>query len=159
MWLSLRSLFAAVLLPGTATIFVPWILYLGDEARRDLGPLRYAALLSLAAGAAGLGWCIIDFARTGRGTLAPFDPPRFVVRGGLYRWVRNPMYVNVVLILASEALLLGSPAIARWALVVAISFHLFVVLYEEPTLKRKFGPDYEKYLQDVPRWIPRRPTE
>lgn len=156
--LAARALLAAAALPGTVTIVVPWLLVRGGAWRFDLGPSRLAAAVPLAIAAAGLAWCIVDFARVGRGTLAPLDPTRFVVRSGLYRWVRNPMYVCVVAILASEALLFGSGAILAWAGAAWLAFHLFVVLYEEPDLRRRFGGDYEAYLRSVPRWRPRRPA-
>ena len=88
---------------------------------------------------------------------APVDPPKFVVRSGLYRITRNPMYVAVVTTLLGEALLFDSVPIAVWAAVVAVTVHLFVVLYEEPTLHRQFGEPYDDYRAAVPRWIgPRR---
>lgn len=153
--LVLRALLAAAVLPGTATILVPSLLLRGDAGSLAIGPARFAALLTLAAGTAGLAWCIADFARLGRGTLAPVDPPRFVVRGGLYRWVRNPMYVCVLMMVASEGILFASRAVLTWAAVLALGFHVFVVLYEEPTLARMFGAAYEDYRRRVPRWVPR----
>jgi len=154
--LALRSLVAAAALPGTITILVPRLL-LGRGERFALGPIRFLFIVPLVCAAAGLVWCIVDFARLGRGTLAPLDPPRFVVRGGLYRWVRNPMYVCVAAILLSEALLFESRPLLSWTIVVALGFHIFVVLYEEPHLRRTFGADYEAYTRAVRRWTPRRP--
>jgi len=154
--LALRAALAAAALPGTGTVLVPWLLLRGGGGDLPIGPIRFVALVPLALGAAGLVWCIVDFARLGRGTLAPVDPPRFVVRGGLYRYVRNPMYVCVMGILASEAVLFESRAVLAWAALAAVVFHLFVVLYEEPTLRATFGEDYEAYRQSVPRWLPRR---
>ena len=90
-------------------------------------------------GVAGLLWCIWDFGRRGRGTLAPVDPPRFVVRTGPLPRLRNPMYLSVLVALAGEVLLFGSPLLLFWAAIVAITVHLFVVAYEEPTLRRQFG--------------------
>jgi protein-S-isoprenylcysteine O-methyltransferase Ste14 len=123
-----------------------------------LGAARWVGVVPLAIGASGLLWCIWDFARVGRGTLAPVDAPRFVVRSGLYRFVRNPMYLSVLTALAGEMLLFRSVRLAIWELVVAISFHSFVIGYEEPRLRRKFGADYETYRTAVPRWLPRRPA-
>jgi protein-S-isoprenylcysteine O-methyltransferase Ste14 len=101
--------------------------------------------------------CALDFAWTGLGTPAPFDPPRRFVAVGFYRWVRNPMYLGMALVLIGEALLVrGIRAemfvmiVVLWAVVAS-----FVVLYEEPTLKRLFGDEYERYRREVPRWIPR----
>lgn len=157
--LALRAVLAAALFPGTVTIVVPWLLLRAGDGRIPIGPARFLALATLALAATGLVWCISDFARFGRGTLAPLDPTRFVVRGGLYRYVRNPMYVCVVTILLSEAVLFESRALFAWAAIVGAGFYLFVVLYEEPDLRQRFGADYEAYLARVPRWIPRRPRD
>ena len=101
--------------------------------------------------------CVWDFAWTGRGTPAPFDPPRRLVVSGLYRWVRNPMYVGMGLFLIGEALLL--PAVTREMLIMATVCWVvvtgFILVYEEPTLRRLFGEDYIEYCRHVRRWIPR----
>jgi len=119
--------------------------------------ISWLGLLPLGAGAAVLFRCIWDFAVTGRGTLAPVDPPTHLVVCGLYRCVRNPMYVGVLCILMGEAWLLASTALLVYAAAVLAVFHLWVVLYEEPVLRRKFGESYEKYTRAVHRWWPRRP--
>jgi protein-S-isoprenylcysteine O-methyltransferase Ste14 len=101
--------------------------------------------------------CIWDFAWSGRGTPAPWDPPRRLVVRGLYRWVRNPMYVGMGLFLIGEALLL--PAVTRGLLITVAVFWgmatIFIVVYEEPTLREKFGDDYLDYCRHVRRWLPR----
>ena len=101
--------------------------------------------------------CVFQFGWTGRGTPAPFDPPRRLVIRGPYRWVRNPMYVGMGLFLVGEALLL--PSITRqmlWMVAIcAVAVTLFVLAYEEPTLRRLFGDDYIEYCRNVRRWIPR----
>jgi protein-S-isoprenylcysteine O-methyltransferase Ste14 len=155
--LAFRAILAAAALPGSLAIVVPWILARGGRWSFEPGALRGLGAVTAALGLAGLVWCIVNFAREGRGTLAPVDPPRFVVRGGLYRYVRNPMYLCVLTLVLGEALAYGSGAVAAYALVVALGFHLFVVLYEEPTLRATFGADYEDYVRRVPRWIPRIP--
>jgi protein-S-isoprenylcysteine O-methyltransferase Ste14 len=106
-------------------------------------------------------WLLLDsvfmrFAHEGRGTLAPIDPPRFVVRGGAYRIVRNPMYVANVAIIVGLGAVFRSWSLLTWAVVVLVAFQLFVVTYEEPTLGRRFGEDYDDYRRDVGRWIPHR---
>jgi protein-S-isoprenylcysteine O-methyltransferase Ste14 len=154
----LRSAFFTLAFPGTVLIWVPLWLSAYTSGTHELGPTRWVGVAPLIIGTAGLLWCIWDFGRTGKGTLAPLDPPRFVVRSGLYRIVRNPMYLSVLTALGGEVLLLGSPRLAIWAAIVAIAFHLFVVAYEEPTLRREFGTDYESYCRAVSRWRPRRPT-
>jgi len=91
----------------------------------------------------------------GLGTPAPIDPPKSLVVNGLYRFVRNPMYVGVVLVLFSEGLLFSSSRLLEYAVLVGAGFFLFVVAYEEPTLRKKFGASYQAYCQAVPCWIPR----
>ncbi len=89
---------------GTVLVYAPYILASGPEtAHWTLGPWRYVGLLPLGAGIAGLAWCLRDFALVGRGTPAPFDPPRQLVATGLYRWVRNPMYLSALSLLVGEA--------------------------------------------------------
>jgi protein-S-isoprenylcysteine O-methyltransferase Ste14 len=105
-------------------------------------------------GAAVLLHCIWGFAAVGRGTLSPVDPPKKLVVKGLYRYDRNPMYVGVVTILLGEALLLESLALLEYALVGFAAFNLFVILYEEPTLRHQFGESYEHYCRHVGRWLP-----
>ncbi len=151
----LRSTFFAVVLPGTVLIWVPLWLSTFSGGTLDLGPIRWVGLAPLIVGTGGLLRCIGDFAWSGRGTLAPVDPPRFVVRSGLYHVVRNPMYISVLCALGGQVLLFRSLRLVAWGTTVAIAFHLFVVLYEEPTLRRQFGTDYETYCREVPRWLPR----
>lgn len=116
-----------------------------------------AAIALLAIGGLMMLRCVFDFAWTGRGTPAPFDPPRHLVVTGLYRWVRNPMYLGMGLFLIGEALLL--PAITFHLLaMVAVCFamvSMLILLYEEPALRRLFDGEYEEYCRHVRRWIPR----
>jgi protein-S-isoprenylcysteine O-methyltransferase Ste14 len=95
------------------------------------------------------------FALKGIGTPAPVAPTRHLVVSGLYRHVRNPMYVGVVLAIVGQALWLGSMALLGYAAAVFAAFFLFVLLYEEPALRRQFGAEYESYRRHVPRWLPR----
>lgn len=90
-------------------------------------------------------WCAWDFTFAGRGTPAPIDPPKKLVVRGLYRYVRNPMYVGVFSILLGEALFFESQRLLVYAAVVFFFFYLFVILYEEPILRQKFGESYQKY--------------
>jgi len=105
-------------------------------------------------GAALLAACIVEFARSGRGTLSPVDPPRHLVVRGLYKYVRNPMYLSVTTIILGEALLTSSSALAVYWLVWFSCANLFVIGYEEPTLRRRFGASYDQYTRRVGRWIP-----
>jgi protein-S-isoprenylcysteine O-methyltransferase Ste14 len=151
----LRSAFFTLALPGTVLIWVPLWLSTFEGGTVEIGAVRWVGVPPSVIGAAGLLWCIWDFARAGKGTLAPVDPPRFVVRSGLYRVVRNPMYVSVLTVLAGEVFVFRSLRLAVWAGVVAVAVQLFVVAYEEPTLRRQFGSDFETYCREVPRWRPR----
>ena len=153
----LRSLFFTVAAPGTVLVGVPvWLSTFSGE-RLEIGGARWVGIAPLVIGGSALLWCIWEFGRRGRGTLAPVDAPRFVVRSGLYRAVRNPMYVSVLTALVGEVLLFRSLRIAAWLAIVAVWFHVFVVLYEEPALRRQFGADYDAYRDTVPRWLPRAP--
>ena len=107
-----------------------------------------------AAGAALALWCIGTFALVGKGTPAPFDPPRRLVVRGPYRMIRNPMYLGAGLALASAALFYQSAPVAAYAALFWLATHLFVVAYEEPTLRRTFGAEYEEYCRRVRRWWP-----
>ncbi len=145
-----------VLVPGTIAVAIPYSL-LTEEPMPHTGPLGLLGLLPLTLGVAFYLWCAWDFASAGRGTPAPIDPPRMLVARGLYRVVRNPMYVGVLLILIGESIIFSSLAILQYALFVWLMFHLFVVFYEEPTLRKKFGATYDEYRKSVSRWVPHRP--
>ena len=127
----------------------------GRTGAPQLGAVRYAGLLPIIVGVCIELWCAWDFATKGRGTPAPFDPPKELVVRGLYRRVRNPMYVGVMSILLGEALLFAASTLVWYAAAVFVGFNLFVLLYEEPTLRHKFGAAYERYCAQVPRWLPR----
>jgi len=99
--------------------------------------------------------CFWDFTFKGRGTPAPIDPPKELVVTGFYRYVRNPIYVGVLSIFLGHFLWFGYWALLIYTVFAFIGVHYFVVLYEEPTLKRNFGAAYEEYLKRVPRWIPK----
>ncbi|MBI4566385.1 MAG: isoprenylcysteine carboxylmethyltransferase family protein [Planctomycetes bacterium] len=150
-----KALLFTILVPGTALVVIPWLLEPWETARFEAGSWKWGGLLPVLIGVAALLTCILDFARVGRGTPAPIDPPRIFVRRGPYRWVRNPMYVAVLLTLAGLGLVLETWAIWAWAAFLAAGFHLFVVLHEEPNLRRRFGNEYVEYCRRVPRWIPR----
>jgi len=110
----------------------------------------------VAAGGAGLAlWCIVTFVAIGRGTPAPFDPPRRLVVVGPYRLVRNPIYLGAALALAGAALFYQSWALLGYCVAFAIMAHLFVVTYEEPYMRDTFGSPYVRYCGQVQRWWPR----
>ncbi|HUF11188.1 MAG TPA: isoprenylcysteine carboxylmethyltransferase family protein [Rhodothermales bacterium] len=100
--------------------------------------------------------CVSTFVHRGRGTPAPFDPPRKFVAAGPYRVVRNPMYIGGLMVFLGFGMVERSVAIMLLAVIVSMGFHFFVVLVEEPVLERRFGDSYRRYKQSVGRWIPRR---
>jgi protein-S-isoprenylcysteine O-methyltransferase Ste14 len=154
--LFLKNLLFTVLVPGAVAVYVPLRLAASSWVPpQRWGVVQYAALPALAAGCAIYLWCLWDFAAFGRGTPAPIDAPRRLVVRGLYRYVRNPMYVGVLLVIAGWALLFQSPRVLGYGAIVALFFHLFVVAVEEPTLRGKFGRSYERYCREVGRWVPR----
>jgi protein-S-isoprenylcysteine O-methyltransferase Ste14 len=149
-----RTLLFTVLVPGTVAGLLPWRLALrsGAEAAAWASPRGALAAVVGAVGLAFYARCALDFALEGRGTPAPIDAPRFLVRGHLYRRSRNPMYLGVLGMIAAWALAFGAWWIALYGVVILVLFQSFVILYEEPTLRRSFGAEYERYCERVPRW-------
>jgi protein-S-isoprenylcysteine O-methyltransferase Ste14 len=119
-----------------------------------MGVSQVAGMVFGAAGAAVAVWCIFTFASLGKGTPAPFDPPRRLVIRGPYRFVRNPMYIGAILVLASAALFYQSWPLLGYAGLFFLATHVFVLSYEEPTLRRTFGLNYKAYCRHVRRWWP-----
>lgn len=156
--LYLKAAFFAVLVPGTVAGLVPYYITLRGGQNTPDWYDSWARLgwVPTAAGVVMLVWCIADFAASGKGTPAPIDPPKHLVVRGLYRYVRNPMYIGVLLILLGEWLVFPSAALMIYAAAIFSMFHTFVLLYEEPVLRRKFGESYDAYCRDVNRWVPRR---
>ena len=152
----LRAAAFIVLMPGAIAGWLPlWIAgRLSSPWRAPDASWRWLGLALVAAGWAVLLWCARDFARRGRGTPAPYDPPRELVTEGLYRYTRNPMYVGVVTAIVGFAIWLDSRAVLVYAACMAVAFHLRVLLYEEPTLRRLFGSEFDAYCARVPRWVP-----
>ncbi len=158
LWLVARSLFWTVALPGMIAGYVPWR-YFGLGAVRIAwrDPIQLLGLFLAGAGAGLLATCIWEFAHRGRGTLAPVDPPKQLVVRGLYRYVRNPMYVSVTTILLGELLIVRTSALLLYWAGWLVAVNLFVIEYEEPALRRRFGVSYDTYTSRVGRWIPRLP--
>jgi len=154
--LGLRSLLWAALLPGLFAGYVPWRFFGLSEVRLQVAnPAHLLGLAVIGVGTALLGACIWQFARTGRGTLSPVDPPTTLVVQGLHRYVRNPMYLSVTAIVLGEVLLTLSTALLWYWVVWFLAANIFVRAYEEPTLRRQFGPAYDEYTRRVGRWLPR----
>jgi protein-S-isoprenylcysteine O-methyltransferase Ste14 len=150
-----KSLLFFLFVPLLLICVVPYRISMTDVPVFDLGALRYLAFACWAAGAAMIVWCFWDFTFKGRGTPAPFDPPRELVVSGLYRHVRNPIYLGGLLVLMGWALWSSSFALLLTPLIFLAVAHLFVVGYEEPNLRGRFGESYVAYCLSVPRWIPR----
>ena len=158
LWPTLGTLVFVSLAPGSVVVLLPYLIshWTVADPLLGFGFLRWIGALLLLFGLPVFLDFLVRFVRDGRGTPAPVaEPERLVVTGG-FRSVRNPGYVAVLAMLAGQALIFGSTALLGYSLAVALAFHLFVVLYEEPHLRRKFGRDYEDYCRRVPRWLPRR---
>jgi protein-S-isoprenylcysteine O-methyltransferase Ste14 len=146
-----RALFAFLALPGIVAFALP-VWWLITSSRTELQHAWGLALLL--AGCAGLLWCVRDFYVFGKGTLAPWSPPRHLVTSGLYRYSRNPMYVSVVLILLGWTVTFGAwRGLGAYAAIVAVVFHFRVVLFEEPWLARTHGEVWNDYARRVRRWL------
>lgn len=142
-----QAVFAFVALPGIVAIAIPlWLAPAGVS-------FNAWGFLPLATGFALLLWCVRDFYVAGRGTLAPWTPPRHLVQVGLYRFSRNPMYVAVLLMLVGWAMGFRTRSLWNYALMMAVVFYLRVVFFEEPWLARTHGADFVRYKAKVPRWL------
>jgi protein-S-isoprenylcysteine O-methyltransferase Ste14 len=152
-----RAVTYTTLFVGVVLVFIPARLLsrAGLTAPAFVGPAEAAGLVMTALGASLAAWCILTFALLGRGTPAPFDPPRRLVVRGPYRFVRNPMYLGAATALAGAALYYGSVGLAVYAAVFLLLMHALVVWYEEPALRAAFGTEYERYRAQVHRWYPR----
>lgn len=158
MWLLLKNLLFTVLVPGFIAGWIPLVFLL----RRAPPPAGwtwpyFVAAPPFLAGVLVYIACVWQFATTGRGTPAPIDPPKKLVVRGLYRWVRNPMYLGVLLIVLGEVMLFHHLTLVLYFVFLASAFQLFVVAYEEPVLRRRFGALYSDYCNSVNRWWPGRP--
>jgi protein-S-isoprenylcysteine O-methyltransferase Ste14 len=160
----LRQVFAALgtvlflfLAPGFVAGLVPWWITRWRVEAPFLGfpPIRVLGLLLFGLGVPLLLDSFARFAVQGVGTPAPVFPTRHLVVKGLYRYVRNPMYLAVVSVILGQGLILGNVRLLEYAALVWLSFHLFVLVYEEPTLRESFGIEYEAFCANVPRWLPR----
>ena len=143
--------------PGTVAVYVPWRI-----TRWRFGPpllgiplVRGAGVLLLAVGLPVLLDSFGRFAMEGLGTPAPLAPTERLVVSGFYRYVRNPMYVSVTMVILGQGLLFGSVAVLQYGAAVWLAFHLFVLLYEEPVLRRRYREEYDRFVAEVPRWLPR----
>lgn len=146
----LRALLAFLALPGIVAFAIP-IYWLISTSRTEV--VQPLGLLLLVVGCIGLLWCVRDFYVFGKGTLAPWSPPRHLVTAGLYRYSRNPMYVSVLLILLGWAVSFDGRGLYWYAILTAVAFQLRVVLFEEPWLARTHPAGWEHYVRRVRRWL------
>lgn len=143
--------------PGTVALYLPWLISRWRFAV-DFGDsplLRAAGAVLVVLGGLALLECFLRFALVGIGTPAPVAPTRHLVVSGLYRHVRNPMYVAIAALNFGQALLLGQISLLVYGAAIWFAFHLFILFYEEPTMRRTFPEDYARYVAAVPRWLPR----
>jgi len=154
-----KNLVFTVLVPGTFGVYIPMAIARGTGAKAagfgfywlvGFGMLMLGALIYLV--------CVMEFAVRGRGTPAPIDAPKRLVVSGLYRYVRNPMYVGVLAVVLGLTFLTRSPELLGYAALLALVFHTFIRLYEEPALRKQFGAQYDEYCSTVGRWVPRVPS-
>jgi protein-S-isoprenylcysteine O-methyltransferase Ste14 len=148
--IAIKSILFFILAPGTVAGLIPLMFF-----RNGSGIFSYLAFPLWVSGFATLVWCFWDFVQKGKGTPAPFDPPKELVVAGLYQYVRNPMYVGVFLINLGYFVWFGYWNLLFYLLLYFVAVHSFVTFYEEPHLKKTFGTSYEEYMKKTPRWIPR----
>ena len=153
----LKTVLFTLVVVGTVIVYVPF------RIAAPTSPLAwslrtYIAIFIILFGAAGYCATAFRFAIVGLGTPAPIAPTKTLVATGLHRYVRNPMYISVLLVVAGESVLYDSWPVARYALFLWLAFHLFVLVYEEPTLRRQFGDSYVVYCARTRRWLPRIPA-
>jgi protein-S-isoprenylcysteine O-methyltransferase Ste14 len=150
----LKTLIFTVLVPGTVAVYVPY------RIARPSGIcgaswLSLSGTIMFVVGALIYLSCAWHFAWTGRGTPAPIDPPKVLIVHGLNRYVRNPMYIGVLMMILGQAAFFGSVEVLYYAAFFLVAVNLFVLFYEEPHLRKQFGASYEEYLRTVPRWLPK----
>jgi protein-S-isoprenylcysteine O-methyltransferase Ste14 len=152
---ALGSIVFLVVVPGVVAGLIPYSLTGWNSSDPPLGLVVAGALLA-AAGSLVLLHAFARFVLEGIGTPAPIAPTEHLVVGGAYRYVRNPMYIAVGSVILGQALLLGQAVLLAWLAVFASMVATFVLLYEEPTLTDRYGEEYTRYCETVPRWLPRR---
>jgi protein-S-isoprenylcysteine O-methyltransferase Ste14 len=157
MWLLIRAVTYSSLFIGFVLVFLPTrvLSWSGIPPVPTIGVWQVIGMIVAGVGVAIALSCILTFLLLGKGTPAPFDPPRRLVVRGPYRFVRNPMYIGAGLALAGAALVYKSIPLLIYAVLLGLILHVFVLFYEEPALRRTFGNDYEAYCSQVGRWWPK----
>jgi len=158
MLLFLKNFAFSVIVPGTVAFYIPISMAAGRFGFVAAPPswTRLVGVVPILSGLVIYLWCVWCFARSGRGTPAPIDEPKKLIVLGPYRYARNPMYMSVLLVIIGWAVFFYSLRVLSYGFCVGLVFHLFVVIYEEPHLRRRFGESYEHYCRAVRRWIPGR---
>ena len=142
-----------IVAPGVMAGAVPWLITQYDDPATPAAVVLGSLLVAV--GLAALVACFVRFVREGRGTPAPVAPTHELVVGGLYRWVRNPMYLAVAAIILGQAVIFASLGVLVWLAIFAVAVVTFVTMYEEPTLRETHGESYDAYRAAVPGWWPR----
>lgn len=150
----LKTILFTIVVPGTVAGYVPYLI-LGGFSKPRSGPGSWVGGAMIVVGSMIYFRCAWEFAVRGLGTPAPIAPTRYLVTSALHRYVRNPMYLGVALAIVGQGILYRNLHVVEYAGIMLLTAHTFVVLYEEPTLRRQFGDSYEEYRRKVPRWIPK----
>ncbi len=150
----IRALTSFLILPGIVGFLIPFSFIFFFS---NMGKIQWAGLPVAAGGIFLLVWCVRDFYVFGKGTLAPWDPPKKMVKVGLYQYMRNPMYVGVLTMVLGWGILFQSPALLVYTGILFLAFHIRILTNEEPWLAKTFGRDWQAYKDRVPRWRPRLP--
>jgi protein-S-isoprenylcysteine O-methyltransferase Ste14 len=139
-----------MVLPGIFAFLLPLFIGYIDSWKT---PFFTPGIIVICSGIIFLLWCVRDFYTSGKGTLAPWNPPTSLVVVGLYHFTRNPMYISVLLLVLGWGIFLRSPLLILYDFLLFIAFHIHVVKFEEPGLQKRFGTSWEVYRQNVPRWV------
>jgi protein-S-isoprenylcysteine O-methyltransferase Ste14 len=152
-----RALVWATLFVGFGLVFLPARILgmTGIIPPVRLGLFQFGGIVVVSAGGVLVVSSIVAFAFVGKGTAAPFDPPRRLVTAGPFRYVRNPIYIGALFSLLGAATFYQSAGLVAYGVVLALGFHILVLIYEEPTLRRQFGTEYAAYCDRVARWLPK----
>ncbi len=148
-----KTLIFMTLMGGTVMVLIPYWIIFNSRFNLDMGILRYFGIIPVLIGAAIIFWCVREFILRGKGTPAPYDPPKELVVSGLYRFMRNPMYVGVLFVLFGEAFLFTSALLLCYMGLILLLFHIRIILNEEPYLRSTFGESFNQYCDSVPRWV------
>jgi protein-S-isoprenylcysteine O-methyltransferase Ste14 len=154
--LFIKNVLFIIFIPGTAAVLIPyWIAGSNSViSLKEWGALQYFALVPVLLGLLIYAHCAWFFAYVGHGTPFPLDPPKVLIVYGLFQYVRNPMYLGVMLLIMGESVLYESWHLLIYACGILLCFHLWVVFYEEKDLRRRFGDSYAHYCSAVRRWLP-----